>query len=352
MNHNGLEEPKYIVTIGASAGGLHSVIELMAGLTEETDAAVFVVLHTPNIAFGDLVIQRLQKNTVFTCKVAEHEEAIQKKHLYLAAPDKHLIVKRGRILLGEGATENRWRPSIDVLFRSAAVAYDGRAIGVVLTGMLEDGTAGMEFIKQCGGTCIVQDPNEAEYPDMPLSVLKHVEVDYCTTLQKISTILDEKSKNGIYEKHLIPPEIAAEAEIAERVAIGIENVRALGEKSYYTCPDCGGGLWEIRQGKIIRYRCHTGHMYTATELLVRQNQELENTFWIAMRMMEERKNLIDKLAEEEESKGWMRSATIKRQRAEELKVHIERIKQILFDSTKNEERIMDPLPDELMRLGK
>src|SRR5439155_4890236 len=111
--------------------------------------AIFAVLHTPNIAYSDIVIQRLQKNTVFTCKLAEHEESIKPQHLYLAVPDKHLLLKQGQILLGQGPVENRWRPSIDVLFRSAAVAYDSRVIGIILTGMLEDGTAGMELIKQC-----------------------------------------------------------------------------------------------------------------------------------------------------------------------------------------------------------
>lgn len=344
MGTNGISEPKYIVTIGASAGGLHSVIELMAGLTEETNAAIFVVLHTPNLAYNDLVLQRLQKNTVFTCKVAVHEEAIQNRHLYLAVPDRHLIVKRGRMILGEGPAENRWRPSIDVLFRSAAVAYDGRVIGVILTGMLEDGTAGMQTIKQCGGTCMVQDPEEAEYPGMPLSVLKNVAVDYCTSLQRIAVLITEKSKNGVSGHHAIPPEIAKEAAISERVALGIENVSELGERSVYSCPDCGGALWEIQQGNIIRYRCHTGHMYNANELLDRQNEELENTFWIALRFMDERKNLLERLAEEEESKGWVRTAANKRQRAAELQEHVERLKQLLFDSKDNEENINEPPP--------
>ena len=329
-------EPKFIVVIGASAGGLHSVIELAAQLTEEVNAAIFVVLHTSNVAFGDVLIQRLQKNTVFKCKMAEHEEVIKPQHLYLAVPDKHLILKRGHILLGEGPVENRWRPSIDVLFRSAAVAYDGRVIGIVLTGMLEDGTTGMQIIKQCGGTCIVQDPNEAEYPDMPQSVINYVEVDYCTSLDRMGDILLEKSRNGVYEKGTVPPEIAAEAAIAERVAIGIEDVAALGgEKSLYSCPDCGGGLWEIKQGNITRYRCHTGHMYTQNELLFRQREELETTLWVAMRMLEERRNLLQKMAGEEESKGWLRNAENKKERAHDLQTHIERLKQILFEDKKD-----------------
>lgn len=339
-------EPKFIVVIGASAGGLNTITELISQFTEEVNASIFVVLHTPNMTYSDVVIQRLQKNTVFTCSLARHNETIQSKHLYLAVPDKHLLIKQGKILLGDGPAENRWRPSIDVLFRSAAVAYNSRVIGIILTGMLEDGTSGMYAIKQCGGTCIVQDPKEAEYPCMPLSVLKRVEVDYCTSLQKIAAILEEKSKDGVPDEHPIPDKLAVEANIAERVAVGINDLQTLGgERSFYSCPDCGGALLELKQGNFTRYRCYTGHMYAATELLTRQNEQLENTLWIALRFMEERRNLLERMAEEEERKGWKRSAANKRQRAEELHVHIDRLKQLLFASTKHEEGISNP-PEE------
>ena len=339
-----MQEPKYIIVIGASAGGLQAVIELMAQVTEEMDAAIFVVLHSPNFAYGDVVMQRLQRNTVFTCKMAEHEETIKPKHLYLAVPDNHLLLKKGKMILGRGPVENRWRPSIDALFRSAAVAYNGRVIGVILTGLLEDGTTGMEIIKQCGGTCIVQDPQEAEYPDMPQSVLRNVEVDYCTTLQRIAIILQEKTKNGAFEKHDIPLHIQKEAEIAERVAIGIALTEELGgDRTAYSCPDCGGAIWEIKDGNVTRYRCYTGHMYTADEFLESKRRELENTFWVALRILEERRNLLMKMSEEEQGKGWVRSAENKTQRAKELKVHIGRIKEILFNATNDPEPTREQL---------
>ena len=320
------------------------MIELMAQVTEEMDAAVFVVLHTPNLAYSDAVINRLQKNTVFTCKIAKHDESIRTKHLYLAEPDRHLLVKPGKIIIGQGPVENRWRPSIDVLFRSAAVAYDGRVIGVILTGLLEDGVAGMQFIKECGGTCIVQDPAEAEYPDMPKAVLRMMDVDYCATLEKIGIILQEKVKNGVNDNHAIPPHLIKEAEIAERVAIGIDGMKDLeGERSPYSCPDCGGALWELKQDGFIRYRCYTGHMYTASDLLDSKRKEQEDTFWVALRLLEERKNLLNKMAKEEESKGWVKSAANKRERAEELEVHIGRIKSILFYTTSDQEPSRDEL---------
>ena len=166
------------------------------------------------------------------------------------------------------------------------------------------------------------------------SVLENVEVDYCVPLQTMGAILEEKAKDGV-NKHLIPDDVRAEAELAERNAIGIENVAALGEKSIFICPDCGGGLWEMVSDNVVRYRCHTGHVYNEGELLIRQSDALENTLWTALRMMEERKNLLDKMAKEENRKGWKSTAENKEQRAKELQTHIERLKDILYETKKD-----------------
>lgn len=330
-----MSDPKYIVVAGASAGGLNSVIELSAQLKEGMDMAMFVVLHLSPQSAADILIERIQRSTPFKCEVAEHNKTIKSGHIYLAPSDNHLLVKNGKILLGFGPPENRWRPSIDVLFRSAAAAYDGRVIGIILSGLLHDGTSGMIAIKRCGGTCIVQDPSQAEYPDMPQSVLDNVEVDYCLKLEQMGAVLAEKVRTGVYHSHTIPKDVVAEAEIAEKAAIGIENVESLGERSELSCPDCGGGLWRMVQDDIARYRCYTGHVYNSDELLIRQSENLENTLWVALRMMEERKHLLKKMAEEEEGKGWLRSAAHRKEREKELQHHIERLKELLFDSKLN-----------------
>lgn len=317
-------------------------MELMAQVTEEMDAAILVVMHTPSTSHGDVVIQRLQHNSVFTCKLAENGEPIRSRHFYLAVPDRHLLIRQGKIMLGQGPVENRWRPAIDVLFRSAAVAYNSRTIGIILTGMLEDGTAGMQFIKECGGTCIVQDPAEAEYPDMPLSVLRNVPVDYCTTLQRIAFIIQEKARNGVNEPAKVPVRLAKEAQIAERVALGIELAFDLGGKpAPYSCPECGGATWEIQEGEVTRYRCHTGHMFSEFSMLEGKREELESTFWVILRILEERRSLLLKMAAEEERKGWARSANFKRERAGELEVHISRVRELLFAATAAPENLYD-----------
>jgi two-component system chemotaxis response regulator CheB len=336
MAMNGLDakEPKYIIVAGASAGGLNNIIELAAQLNDNIDAAAFMVLHYRHVSTDNLIIERLQSHTSFRCVMAEHDQPIRSRHLYFGAPDKHVVIKEGKVLLGSGPQENMWRPSIDVLFRSAAAAYNARVIGIILSGLMNDGTSGMVAINRCGGTCIVQDPQQAEYKDMILSVLESVEVDYCVPLEHMGAILEEKTGNGV-NKHEVPYDVKAEAEIAERAAIGLDNVAEIGEKSLFVCPDCGGGLWEMVNDHVVRYRCHTGHVYNANELLIKQSEGLENTFWIALRMMEERKKLLDKMAKEETSKGWRSSAINKEERAATLQIHIERLKQILIETKKD-----------------
>lgn len=327
------ERPQYLIVIGASAGGLNAVVELCAQLDKKMDAAVCVVLHISHISMADILAERIQRSSSFECKVATDGEPIERGRVYMAAPDRHLLVKRNRVLLGQGPSENRWRPSIDTLFRSAAAAYDGHAIGVILTGLLQDGSTGMQAIKKSGGICIVQDPAEAEYPDMPQAVLDSTEVDYCVPLSEMGFILKEKTIQAPEKPaNTIPQEVKLEAAISERVAIGMDLVNKLGKKSLFTCPDCGGGLWEIEGDKIPRYRCHIGHAFTEKELQLRQHETLENTLWVALRMMEERRQLLQKMAIEEQSRGWQRAASNKAERADELTVHIERLKQILFDT--------------------
>jgi two-component system, chemotaxis family, protein-glutamate methylesterase/glutaminase len=330
-----LTRPKFIVVVGASAGGIQSIIELTAQLTEDIDAAVLFVLHLTHLSVGELFIQRLQQMTPFKCKMAEDGELLRRGYLYMAVPDRHLLINDTRVLLGDGPSENRWRPSIDSLFRSAAANHNSRVIGIILTGLMQDGTSGMIAIRKSGGTCIVQDPKEAEYPDMPLSVINNMDVDYCISLAEMGTILREKTSNGTPAAHPVPDQVKAEAAIAERVTVAIDQLPTLGDKSLFSCPDCSGGLWEIKDNDtLVRYRCHTGHVYTQDELVLKQTQSLENTLWVALRMLEERKQLMDKIAEEETHKGWVKSASMKKQKAQDLDVHIERLKQFLFETKK------------------
>ncbi|CAM4088914.1 chemotaxis protein CheB [Gillisia limnaea] len=343
-----MKAPNFIIVVGTSAGGMNALIELVSQLKDSTDAAFFIVMHLSRTSISDFLVHRLQPHTSLKCEVAKEDAKIEKGHIYVAAPNQHLLVKKNKIILGRGPEENRWRPSIDVLFRSAAAAYSTRVIGVVLTGSLDDGTTGMLAIKRSGGTCIVQDPNQAEYPDMPLSVLNNMDVDYCIPLDQMGETFFEISQTNPKEI-AAPQDVIIESEIAERVVVDYENVKQLGVKSIYACPDCGGGLWDIPkqndnlndpdnhrdgQEKSDRYRCHIGHSYSEKDLVVKQGEILESTLWIALRIMEERRTLLKKMEDDNNKNGLSKMAASYQEKGEDIQFHVNKMKEILFATQK------------------
>jgi two-component system, chemotaxis family, protein-glutamate methylesterase/glutaminase len=326
------KEPKCIVVIGASSGGMNALSELLSQFHAGMDAAFFIVMHLAKKGMGDFLLYRLQPTTSLPCVIAKDGMAIEKGKVYFAPINKHLVVKNGWIVIGNGPEENRWRPSIDVLFRSAAAAYSSQTIGIILTGYLSDGTSGMLAIKRCEGLTIAQDPNQAEVPDMPLSVLENMEVDHCIPLSEMAPVIEEHIA-GFEKKNVeIPADIVREAEIAEKSATGIDQIQDLGERSVYSCPDCGGHLWEMTSEKISRYRCNIGHAYTEREFFIKQAEALESTLWVAVRIMEERKNLMIKLENDYRRKGLATMSVFYKDKGEEMRIHIDKLKEILFDA--------------------
>jgi two-component system chemotaxis response regulator CheB len=260
------------------------------------DTAYCIVLHLSRKGIGDFVIHTLQKVTSLHCTLAKDGDAAERDHIYVARPNQHMLLKNNKFLLGAGPEENRWRPSIDVLFRSAAVAYSSHAIGVILSGLLDDGTSGMRAIKRSGGKCIVQDPDEAEYPDMPVSVINHMEADHVATLVEIGPIIADIIEHTKGDKKPAPEDVITESKIAETTAVGIDDVSKLNvEQSIFACPDCGGGLWNVKNDVIKRYRCHIGHAYTERDLILKQAEAAGTALWVALRMMEERKHFLRKM---------------------------------------------------------
>jgi two-component system, chemotaxis family, protein-glutamate methylesterase/glutaminase len=324
------DEKYFVITIGASAGGLNAVSEVVSQFPKDINAAIFIVLHLSKAAIGDVLLSRIQKNTSLPCKIATDKEPIKKGIIYFAAPDGHLLISERSIIIGHGPPENRFRPSIDVLFRSAAVAHGEKTIGIILTGFLNDGTVGMQAIKTCGGFCIVQDPNEAEYPDMPLSVLENMEVDAAIPLREMRDVIISRIETAEI-KGIAPPEkIVAESKLSEKNATSIAGVSELGEKTVYACPDCGGGLWEIENGRLKHYRCHIGHDYTERDLLIKQSEISEQTLWAAVRMMEERKLLLGKIARTSKERGLDRLSNGHLDQLKNLDDHITKLKELLF----------------------
>lgn len=322
---------KSVIVIGASAGGLQAISRVLQTINPELDAAVFVVLHVARNSIGSVLVQHLQKQTPFKCKIAEDGEAIQNKHVYIARPDFQTLVTPDIIKVIKGPHENRWRPSIDVLFRSAAASYNSKTIGIILTGLLDDGTAGMSAIKRCGGVCIVQEPEEAEFADMPTSVLTHVEVDYRVPIADIGYILDDMSTKPANPEAQVPEDIRLEAKLTEKMISDIEELKKLGTQSNYTCPDCGGSLFSMTHDPVHRYRCFTGHVYTEKLLLDKQSESLEESLWVSVRKLEERKSLLQTTAKHLHELNHPDLEAEKNAKAQEITAHIERLKTLLIE---------------------
>jgi two-component system chemotaxis response regulator CheB len=252
-----------------------------------------------------------------------------------------MLLKEDRVLISRGPRENYYRPSIDTTFRSAAVAFGTRVIGVILSGMLQDGTAGMEAIKRCGGLCVVQKPDDAQFPSMPRSVLTNLDVNYSVSSTEMSIVLRDLVLRPADSTREPPHDLQVEAQIAERYVNNDTNtVKAMdikqtakeldqmGDRTPLSCPECGGATWHMKEGSVERYRCHLGHAFTADNMLLRNQESVEETLWVALRSLEERKYVLVTLAEEmaERHQG---KANAYHERAEELHIHVERIRQIL-----------------------
>jgi two-component system chemotaxis response regulator CheB len=290
-----------IIVVGASAGGIDAISQLVRGLPPDLDAAVLIVLHMAP-TFPRVLAQRLAQIGPLPAADAVDGETIRPNRIYLCVPDRHLLVAGGKIRLSRGPKENHSRPSVDALFRSAAYSYGARVIGTVLTGQLDDGTAGLWAIKDRGGLAIVQDPAEAAYRSMPESALRHNSVDYTLKVADMGTVLRLLTREEVAVEG--EPELEGTAlQIETSIALGDsaldQGIRKLGNPSVYTCPDCHGTMFAINEGPGIRFRCHTGHAYTARALAEYTLPEVEKTLWMALAQLEEREILLRELGEQD-----------------------------------------------------
>jgi two-component system chemotaxis response regulator CheB len=319
-----------MVVVGTSAGGMDALTRLAAQLPRDFPAPIFVVHHMAADTTGAALLKAINKVGTLVCTEAHHGETFKGGHIYLAPTDHHLLLTKGKMLVTKGARENRSRPGVDPLFRSAAVAYRSKVVGVLLTGYLDDGTAGMEAIHRCGGVCVVQDPRDAAYPDMPQNALNRVKIDHAVPLAEMGALLVRLLHRRTVKDKPVPKDIAIEAKIAERVLSDLPSVEALGGQVPFNCPGCGGVLWEIAKGNSLRYRCHTGHAFSGPVLLAEQTAKIEETLWVALRMFEERRNLLMTMSQRS-SRGFSPSAA---RRAGDSDVHIARIRSMLRSSDK------------------
>ena len=292
-------EHRDIVVIGASAGGLEALRQILSELPPGLDATILIVLHTASRAESLLpkILERAGKLPVIHPRDGA---AIERGRVYIAPPGFHMIVEDGFLRVVQGPRENLHRPAIDPLFRSAAAAYGPRVIGVILTGMLDDGTAGLMVVSASGGTAIVQNPETALYPGMPRSALDHVPNARTANLQEIPALLLQLISSplpaGTSRPADAPLAAAKETRVAELDMNEIANEERLGKPSPFGCPDCGGVLWEIEQNGFLRFRCRVGHALTAQYLGAEQRHAVETALWEALRALEESASLYRRMA--------------------------------------------------------
>jgi two-component system chemotaxis response regulator CheB len=323
-------EERDIVVIGASAGGVEAVASLVEMLPRDLAAAVFVVVHFPPHTTS--VLPRIiTRRGGMTAMHPEDGTPIELGCVYVAPPDRHLLVENGHVRLVRGPRENGARPAVDPLFRSAARAYGSRVIGVVLTGNLDDGTAGLMSIKSAGGLTIVQDPDDALYAGMPSSALRHVQADHVAPLSEIPSLLVRRVGEQVEQKGAGPVarQQNTEVGISEMYRDALEGDRN-GVPSGYACPECHGALWETDEGGLLRFRCRVGHAYSIENLLAAQGSSMDAALWAAYRALEERAALTARMGARMQERGQTSLAQRYAEQTEETLQRAELIRRVLL----------------------
>lgn len=320
-----------IIVIGGSSGATAPLNEILRRLPSDLPAAVFVVLHIPAQGIGILSTVASAASRLPVLR-AESGMAIEKSHVYLAVPGYHLLVYESRIMLGRGPRENMVRPAIDPLFRSAALQYGPRVIGVVLSGLLSDGAAGLNAIKRCGGVTLVQDPADAVADEMPLRAMEATTVDLCVDSAKIGDVLSDLARERPGMAHPVPPEIRLEVEIAAGERIDSEHLTDIADHAPFTCPGCGGVLSAVRTGQPLRFRCQVGHGYTADALAKEQESRVDEAMRVALRIIEERAELVRRMAEDGRQRGRVAVAQMYDARAAEYREYAGTLRRVILQS--------------------
>jgi two-component system chemotaxis response regulator CheB len=288
-----------IIVVGASAGGVEALTRLVGAFPPGLPAAVFVVCHFPGEATSTLP-QILSRSGPVLASHARGGEPIQHGQIYVAPPDYHMLLRPGFIELDHGARENRHRPAIDPLFRTAARAYGDRVAGVILSGLLADGVAGLLAVRSAGGVAVVQDPAEAELAGMPEAALQIAGADYVLPAAEIGGLLARLPRQpvpGSGGPDMADPLEQMPVKVVEDMTAQAAGARR-GELSVYSCPECGGTLWQVDEPNLLRFRCHVGHSYYGESLLLEKSHALEAALWTAVRTFKEKAVLARQMAAE------------------------------------------------------
>lgn len=295
-----------LVVIGGSAGGVPALLEFVAALPADFPACLCIVIHIGT--HPSILPELLNRNRPASAAHAHDGETLAPGKIYVAPPDRHMVVADGVLRLIHGPKENHTRPAIDPLFRTAAVQWRERVVGVILSGQLDDGAAGLKAVKDCGGIALVQQPDSALHPDMPRNALNAVAADSTGP----PALLARELAQWVAQ----PAPVAATAlddVVLREAAIHLgkevmDQLSPVADPSTLTCPNCGGTLWQLRSGGPERYRCHTGHAFTSLSLESAQAETAESALWAALRALREREMLLLRLARIAQATGDARQA--------------------------------------------
>jgi two-component system, chemotaxis family, protein-glutamate methylesterase/glutaminase len=327
-----------IVAIGGSAGSFGVLRDVVADFPADLAAAVFVVFH---VGSGPTILPTLLNACGrLPARFAQDGERVENGRIYVAPSDRHLLVEDGLIAVRRGPRENSSRPAIDPLFRSVAATHGSRAIGVVLSGALSDGAAGLVAIKRCGGIAVVQDPADADHPSMPQSAIQATAVDHIVPSFAIGALIVRLVNEEAGARVAIPPDIRQEADVAAHGVMDTWEASAPIEHDtpIFNCPDCGGPL-SVVGDEIVRFRCAVGHAHTADTLLARKSRELEHALWVAFRTNRERAALLRKMARESRARRQHKAAEIWERNAAEFEQHAKVIHELLMSGPDAEMRM-------------
>jgi len=316
-----------IVVIGGSAGGIEALGALVQRLPSDFPGSIFVVVHFPGSVTSSLP-RILSRAGPLPARHARDGETIERGRIYVAPPDHHLTIHADQLRLSRGPKENGSRPAIDPLFRTAARSYGSRVVGVILSGNLNDGTAGLIRIKRMGGIALVQSLESTLYNGMPRSAMEHVQVDYALAPEDMAACITELARQ---------PADVLEVSMSDKIESGgqqdevevADRHTQPGIPSTMSCPECHGVLWEVKDGELVNFRCRVGHAYSAEALLVHQSENLEAALWTALRALEEHSALSRRLAVRANNKGHAHSASAFTEQAMDAEHHASVIRNVL-----------------------
>lgn len=323
-----------IIVIGASSGGVDALLQLVQALPANLPAAFFAVIHL-STTWNSRIPEILSKSTGLRCGFARDGDAIEHGTLLVAPADQHLMLKNEQVQLSTGPRENFWRPAIDVLFRSAAVAHGSRVVGVILSGTLDDGTAGLRAVATCGGVTLVQDPENASYPEMPKSALLHVPGARALPIKSIAAEIGRLAAEAPGPSPAVPAHLLREARAVESAAKASVIETQLGDLTIHTCPSCGGPL-SAQPDSPGNFRCLVGHAFGIASLEEGTRREIEGSLWSAIRLFEQRSHLNRSVASTERSKGRPRSAEMYLKRAAESTGHARWLQELVLSLPETE----------------